>query len=61
MKERIRSIMQYMRLSQQDFANRLGIAAASLSSGKQAGLSGSTSDNKHTDSERIVCRNRCFW
>ena len=32
MKERIRSIMQYMRLSQQDFANRLGISAASLSS-----------------------------
>ena len=32
MKERIRSIMQYMRLSQQDFATRLGISAASLSS-----------------------------
>ena len=32
MKERIRSIMQSMRLSQQDFANRLGISAASLSS-----------------------------
>ena len=32
MKERIRSIMQSMRLSQQDFANRPGIAAASLSS-----------------------------
>lgn len=32
MKERIRSIMQHERLSQQDFAARLGISAASLSS-----------------------------
>lgn len=32
MKERIRSIMNHERLSQQDFAARLGISAASLSS-----------------------------